>query len=282
MQAMGHDAEKGAMPQNPHRPRLRGGIEGRQTPRVGTDFPVDVHASGSAGVLPARARDLGIGGMCLATASPFQFKSIHRVTLSLPQRRLEVQAEGRWQRSTPGDQVILTGVSFVSPPDDLVEVLWDHVLDGAKELARFLHARSDLAELDIEEAMGLAQVTRFREVARGQTIHREEVMEVGEDSIFLVAQGEVVLEARVRGARNVAFDRLSPGRLFGGSALLLQLPPSETAIAATDCRLLEIDRSAFEYLCSAKPWLAQRLSLAVASAQARRARSVLLRTRDDL
>ena len=281
---MGHDAELSVMAHDPTKRSekpARGGLEHRSNPRVGTDFPVDLHGS-SIGVLPGRARDLGIGGMCIATASPFDFKSIHRVTLTLPRRRLEVEAEGRWQRSTPGDMVILTGVSFIAPPDDLVETLWDQVLEGAKQLARFLHARSDLSELDIEEAMGLAQVTRYREVARGQTIHREEVVESGEDSIFLVAKGEVVLEARVRGARNVAFARLTPGRLFGGTPLLADLPPSETAIAAVDSRLLEIDRSAFEYLCSAKPWLAQRLSMAVARAQARRAREVLIRTRDGL
>lgn len=281
MQGTGHDAEKRVM-REPANPRRRGGIDARKNPRVGTDFPVDVHASGLTGQLPARARDLGIGGMCIATASPFEFKSIHRVSLNLPSQRLEVEAEGRWQRSTPGDMVVLTGIAFVRPSDELLELLWDQVLEGAKQLARFLHARSDLSSLDIEEAMGLAQLTRYREIPRGQTIHREDVMEEGEESIFLVAQGEVVLEARVRGARNVPFDRLGPGRLFGGTPLLTELAPSETALAATDCRLLEIDRSAFEYLCAAKPWLAQRLSLVVARAQARRAREVLLRNRDDL
>ena len=130
--------------------------------------------------------------------------------------------------------------------------------------------------------MGLAQVTRYRDVARGQTIHREDQIDSGEESIFLAAEGEVVLEARVRGARNVTFERLGPGRLFGGTPLLTGLPPSETALAASDCRLLEIDRSAFEYLCSAKPWLAQRVSQAVSRAQMRRAREVLLRNRDGL
>lgn len=262
--------------------RRGGGISVRQNPRVGTDFAVDVHAGGLSGQLPARARDLGIGGMCVATPSPFEFKSIHRVTLNLPSRRIELQAEGRWQRSTPGDMVVLTGIAFVSPNEELVEALWDQVLEGAKQLGRFLHARSDLADLDLEEAMGLAQVTRYREIARGQTIHREDVVENGEDSIFLVAKGEVILEARVRGARNVTFDRLGPGRLFGGTPLLTGLPPSETAVAASDCRLLEIDASAFEYLCSAKPWLAQRVSQAVSRAQARRAREVLVRNRDEL
>ncbi len=262
--------------------RRRSAIEVRQNPRVGTDFPVDIHAGGISGQLPGRARDLGIGGMCVATASPFEFKSIHRVTLNLPGRPLELEAEGRWQRSTPGDMVVLTGISFVRPTEALVEALWDQVLEGAKQLGRFLHARSDLSSLDIEEAMGLAQVTRYRDVQRGATIHREDVMDAGEESIFLVSEGEVVLEARVRGARNVSFERLGPGRLFGGTPLLTGLAPSETAIAATDCRLLEIDRSAFEYLCSAKPWLAQRVSQAVSAAQARRAREVLIRHRDTL
>jgi len=258
------------------------GLQNRQNPRVGVDFPVDVHASGFQGALVARARDLGVGGMCVATASPFAFKSIHRVVLNMPSRRLDVEAEGRWQRSTPGDDVVLTGVSFAQVGDAAADALWDHVLDSAKYLARFLHARSDLAELDIEEAMGLSQVTRFREVSRGHTIYREEVFEPGEDSIFLVSEGVVILQARARGARNVTVDRLGPGRIFGGLPLLADLPPGESAVADVDCRLLEIDRAAFDYLCAAKPWLAQRISGVLSRAQARRAREVLLRTRDAL
>jgi CRP-like cAMP-binding protein len=258
------------------------GFQSRKNPRVGCDFPVDVYARDFQGALAARTRDLGIGGMCIATASPFSYKSIQRVVLKLPERFLDLEAEGRWQRHTPGDDLLLTGVSFVRLPDELLETLWDHVLDGAKHLARFLHARSDLSELDIEEAMGLAQVTRYREVGRGHTIFREDVSEPGEDSIFLVARGSVTLQARVRGARNVVVDRLGPGRLFGGMPLLGDLPPSVTAVADGDCRLMEIDRSAFEYLCAAKPWLAQRLSQAVSRAQARRAREIVARARESL
>lgn len=266
-----------------HNPdRRASGINIRSNPRVGADFPVDLYIDGLHGPLPARARDLGIGGMCVATPSPFSFKSLHRAVLSLPDRILELEAEGRWQRSTPGDQVVLSGLAFTRTDEEVLNVLWDLVLDNAKQLARFLHSKSDLSCLDIEEAMGLAQVTRYREVPRGHAIYREDVFEPGEDSIFLVAKGTVVLEARVRGARNVAFDRLGPGKLFGGTPLLAEVPNSETAVADNDCRLMEIDRSAFEYLCSAKPWLAQRVSQAVSIANARRARQVLLRTRDEL
>ena len=38
-------------------------LEMRADPRTGTDLPVEIHAQGFKGPLPARARDLSVGGM---------------------------------------------------------------------------------------------------------------------------------------------------------------------------------------------------------------------------
>ncbi len=268
-----------------HRARHPGGSRqaaSRANPRVGADIPVDLYAGDFPGALPGRARDVGIGGLCIATASPFAFKSVHRVRLFLPGTHLDVEAEGRWQRNASGEDMVLTGVAFVRPPPEIVNLLWDLVLESAKQLARFLHAGSDLSDLGLDEAMGLAQLTRYREVPRGRLVYREDRIEAGEDSFFVVARGAIVLEARVRGARNVPFDRLGVGALFGGLPLLADVPPSETAVADQDSRLLEIDRQAYEHLATVKPRVAQRLAYLASRAGARRARELLLRARNEL
>ena len=141
--------------------------------------------------------------------------------------------------------------------------LWQIVLDHGRDLAHFLHRHSDLRELGIEEAIGLSQASRRRELVAGNAIYRQGHEADGEDSIFLLLAGRVTLEVRVRDARNVPYATLEPGDLFGGHPLVARTPNPDSAICESDCQLLEIDRDAFRYLRISKPWTAIQLASAV-------------------
>lgn len=262
---------------------LSNGMDLRGTPRVGVDFAVELYLNDLPGPIAGRTRDLGVTGLCVATPSVFAIKSLHRVIVVTPGgERLRAQAEGRWQRESGSDPSILTGVSFVEPPSEIVNVLWDVVLDAGKELARFLYAHSDLHGLGVEEALGIAQISRFRDLPPGATIYRQNSETAGDDSIFLVTQGSVLLQVRVRDARETLIARLGPGQMFGGTPLVAEAPHAESAVADTNVRLLEIDRDAWSYLQAAKPWLAQRLGSSLNRTVARRLSDVLARVRDQL
>lgn len=254
----------------------------RGEPRVGSSYPVRIYATAFSGPLKGQTRDISVTGCCVATPSVFDAKSIQRVRLDLPGGALELEAEGRWQSSVRHDDVVMTGVEFRRPPDEAVERLWDTVLDAGKELARFLYRHSDLRDVGVDGAMGLAQVTRFREVEAGKALYRQGPAGDGERSIFVVDRGTVTLQMRVRGARETPVDRLAAGQLFGGLPLLAPVEHAESAVAQTDARLLEIDERAFRYLARAKPWLAQLVAQAVTSTYARRLHDALARTRDRL
>ncbi len=258
---------------------LRPPLEARTLPRVGADFPVEVFVSGGDTALLGRTRDLGIGGLCVATPEEFEFKTIDRVIVTLPSGPLELQAAGRWQRGVPGEEIILTGVDFPNTPEDVASLLWDFVLDRGKILARFLYTKSDLRDFGIEDAMGLAQITRIRSVSAGGLIYGQDSRDPGEDSIFMVYRGTVTLQMRGSANQDTPFDRLDAGRIFGGLPLFAAVGNAESAIAEDEVRLLEIDRSAYTYLCTAKPWLAQRLAQAVTAAYARRAHDLLVHLR---
>lgn len=269
----------------PRQPSLTSQVLGaseRLHPRIGADFPLELYSGEFRGALLGRTRDLGVGGACVATPSPFAFKSLQRAVISLPERRLELMIEGRWQRDLAADDLVLTGIGFLDPAEDVVESLWELVLEGSKELARFLYTRSDLSDFALEEAMGLAQVTRFREIAAGRFIYRQDEAQPGEDSIFVIADGTVGLQVRVRDVRDTTLDRLGPGRLFGGLPLVAEMGNAESAVAETNVRVFEIDRKAFAYLLAAKPWLALRLAQAVVRAQAVRIGDLLYRIRHQL
>ncbi|MAG33437.1 MAG: hypothetical protein CL908_21380 [Deltaproteobacteria bacterium] len=250
-------------------------LEVRSNPRVGTDLPVEIYTTDFGGALLGRTRDLSISGACIATQSPFSIKGLQRVVLSVPTENLALDASGCWQREDPTDNLILTGICFDNPHVDQLEIIWDQVLDSGKKLARFLYERTALHELGLEEAMGLAQVTRFRTMDAGDLIYRQGTRSETNDSIFLVTEGSITLQLRIRDAIEQPLCELTSGDLFGGLPLLADLPHAESAVANTPVRLLEIDRAAFRHLRSMKPWLGHRLGVALLRVHALRMSKVL-------
>jgi len=245
-------------------------LEVRSIPRVGADLPIELYATDFGGALIGRTRDLSIGGACIATPSPFSIKSVQQLAISFPTKRLALRAVGCWQREDPSGQVVLTGIEFEHPTDAQLDLIWNEVLDAGKKLARFLFEHTSLQELGLEEAMGLAQVTRFRSLSAGDLIYRQGTSSSGSDSIFVIAEGSVTLQVRVRDAIERPLAQLGVGELFGGLPLLADLPHAESAVANGNVRLLEIDAAAYRHLRSMKPWLGHRLGVALLRVHAQR------------
>lgn len=238
----------------------------RALPRVGISFPVRLHLAGLPGPLDARARDLGVGGVCIATASRFVVRDLRRLVLVLPAGAVELPAEARWQIEASGEDAFLTGVRFLDIPDETLDLLWDVVHEQAKSLTRWLSQQRELAGLSLGDALDLAHLTRLREFRAGGSIYRQGVQASGEDSIFVVMRGEIVLETRTPAHRKFVVGHVRPGQLFGGMGIVANALPSETALVDRDSSLLEVSRGTFENLKQASPALAfQIASLATRS-----------------
>lgn len=258
-------------------------LEARGTPRVGADFPVEIRSHEFSGGLPGRTRDLSIGGSCIATAAPFNIKSVHQVVLQLPGHDpLVLRANGCWQREEPSVELMLTGFSFENPSEAALDTLWEYVLESGKYLARFLYEHSEIHDLGLDEAMSLAQMTRYRDIPCGRTLYRQGTREQGQDSVYLVIEGQVTLQLRIRATRDVEIARLGPGQFFGGLPILADVPHAESAVTGSDVRLLEIDREAFRYIRLAKPWLGYQLGSALLRISAQRLSCILARIQDEL
>lgn len=242
----------------------------RVAPRVAIDAAVEVHAAGQPGTLPAQLRDLSIGGACIATSSRIDPTRITRVVINFPAGPMTFDARGQWQRDDPNQEQVYTGIAFDLLDSTMEDRLWHMVLDHGRNLAHFLHRHSALGELGVEEAISLSQSSRRREISAGSAIYRQGQETAGEDSIFILMEGSVTLEVRVRGVRNVPYARLGPGDLFGGHPLIARLPNPDSAICETDCAFLEIDAESFRYLRMSKPWTALQLASAVLRVSARR------------
>lgn len=256
--------------------------ETRGSPRVGVDAPVELHVAGLPAPLPGRCRDISVGGACVATPSIFVLKDLRRIVIGLPTGPLRLEAEGRWQFDACADDLVLSGLAFHNPPPDAVEAISQMVLETGRSLAHFLYSHGELRELELDEVVGVAQVTRLRDVGAGRYIYRQETAEPGEDSIFIVESGAVLLQIHTGSGRELPIARLTPGQVFGGMPLVCDEPHAETAIAEGNTRLLEIHRDVFRYLGRARPWLAHRLSSTITRVNARRLHHVLARLRQEL
>ena len=255
-------------------------LELRTDPRIAIHAPARIYTREFSGPLPAVLRDLSTKGACIATPSPFAFKSVDRIEVELPSGPLCLRAQGCWQRDEEADDVILTGLRFEEEDAAAKDQLWSVVLQAGHDIARFILETCKLPEFTLEDALGLAQVTRHRHIPMGRAIYTQAAPSTAaektdrnapcDDSFFLMLRGEVALTLRVRDARDRETARLQRGDAFGGLPLVSGMPHAESAIAATDCELLEIDAGSFRYLRTARPWQGQRLGQAILRTNAQR------------
>jgi hypothetical protein len=249
--------------------------ERRSDPRVALEIRADILSKDFAGPLPARTRDLSIGGVCIATPSPIAVGSIRGVSVALSEQPLRLRAVGTWQRFHPTLGTILTGVRFDGVEPEAQDLLWEYISREGQQLARFFHRHVAIDELGIDGATGLAQVTRLCLLRTGDVVYRQAPGGSASNSIYIVQEGSIVLQVRINATRTQEFGVASRGELFGGLPGISSMEHEEFAVARSQARVLEIDERAFSYLSLSSPWLAQRLAAELTNTYARRVRAAL-------
>jgi len=95
-----------------------------------------------------------------------------------------------------------------------------------------------------------------REYAAGEVIY-----EIGDETsvLYVIQAGQVELQrdGGDDGARTIA--RHGPGDFFGEMGVLGSRPRSSRAVAASDARVLELDRTTVEAMCLERPEIALRI-----------------------
>jgi CRP-like cAMP-binding protein len=99
-----------------------------------------------------------------------------------------------------------------------------------------------------------------RDIAAEQVVYFEG--DLGE-KLYLVATGKVKLTRHTLSGREVLLDILRAGEYFGHLAILAQEGYAETAIAQTDCCILQISSQNFEKILSRYPDVTMRVLKAV-------------------
>lgn len=112
------------------------------------------------------------------------------------------------------------------------------------EIASFLGTQPWLAQLNEFDRNALTAALQVRTFPAG-----EEIITQGDRAhhLYLLLSGEVRVEIERNGARELVRP-LGPGSLFGILALLDHRPRSAACVAAQDCVVGVLERSAFEVL----------------------------------
>lgn len=112
----------------------------------------------------------------------------------------------------------------------------------------------------------LAEIAQERRLAKGEVLFAEDAPG---DSLFVIKVGTVRLVQRRDGAER-ELGTLGPGEHLGDLGLLARTVRLVTAVAATDCELLELTRRAFFKKAQDKPVTCLKLAAVVAGELARR------------
>jgi small-conductance mechanosensitive channel/CRP-like cAMP-binding protein len=121
------------------------------------------------------------------------------------------------------------------------------------QLLRQVDVFAVLPEECVRQVAGRARELLF---GRGEVIIRQG--EPGQ-SLYLIQSGEVVVTAAANGQRPIEINRLGPAAFFGEMSLLTGATRAATVTARTECRLLEVDKAAFESVLRAHPELAEEI-----------------------
>jgi hypothetical protein len=251
----------------------------RALPRVPISFPVRLHLEGDASPRDVRARDLCVAGIGIESPQSVALDEIRRVTLSTPMGRIDLIAEGCWQVNSPARDGFTAGIRFIGVESIALGQLWDLVHHQARILMRWFAQVLEFQSFSLNDRGDLTQLTRIRELRKGDALHRQGIQSPGEDSIFIVTDGETEIDTRTEDGSRIVVGYAGPGELIGGLALVTNAPSDENAIALRDTSLLEIPSGAFEKLKHANPALALATAASVVRAHlARRANPFPIRS----
>jgi hypothetical protein len=181
--------------------------ERRLAPRVADDLSVSIHPQDLSDPIPGVARDLSMGGICVATRIPFACSDILRIALHAPGRAISPEVKQLWQQYEPSEKVVLTGFAFGRLNEVERHAIAELLSASLRRIAEVLQS-SLLPKLGVADVMRLAEAVRFLCFRAGHVVYgtasgaRVGNRERGLSSRLVAALRGVAGGGRARGSRN--------------------------------------------------------------------------------
>ena len=136
-----------------------------------------------------------------------------------------------------------------------------------ERLKKILSEQEFAARLPAKMLEQLADASRLREVPAGSTLFKEGSQS---DDLYLIVEGQVVLDINFPGRGNVRILTLGAGDMVGWSALLGAGPMTTTAVAVTETRAVVAPGKKLLELCESDHEAGYQLMHRMAVALSRR------------
>jgi hypothetical protein len=243
--------------------------ERRLDARVAGDLSVSIHPQDLSDPIPGIARDLSMGGICVATRTPFACAGTLRIALHAPGPAICPEVRKLWQRYEPGEKAVLTGFAFERLSEDERNRISELVSASVQRIGEVLRS-CRLPKLGAADLMRIAEAVRFRAFRAGHVIYGCMTRDRGAGSLFIIEKGGISLHLAGVESRSLALAEIQQGEIFGGIDLGPGSLLREVAIAEGDARLLEIGSSGMVRLRRQHPELALEIAGAAFQAASRR------------
>jgi CRP/FNR family transcriptional regulator, cyclic AMP receptor protein len=130
------------------------------------------------------------------------------------------------------------------------------LLDPTLEIKTFLADMPLFAGLDQASVLDLARASRFVHVEKGQFIFFQSDPP---EKVYILRSGLVSIVLESPDGREMVINEMRAGEFFGEVGALTRLPRSTSAVARTDCALLELPCQAFLAILASEPVLTSRM-----------------------
>lgn len=133
--------------------------------------------------------------------------------------------------------------------------------------------RDEARDFEIFRGLDPTEISELLEIAESIELEPEEIIlregTVG-GNFYLILEGEVELRKGAYTKPSSWVTRIGRGSVLGEMAFLLHVPRSMTAVAATPCRLIEIDYDKFHHLLASNRLAPYKLAYNIAGILAER------------
>jgi CRP-like cAMP-binding protein len=249
--------------------------ERRRAPRIADDLTVAIHVDGLADPIEGVARDLSMGGICVATRIAFAHANTMRIAVQAASKAVLLESKRLWQQYEPGEKVVLTGFSFAALSENDRKTIAELLSASVQRISEILRS-SRLPELGPADVMAIAEEVRFRCIRSGHVVYGCDAQDHHAGSLYIVEEGRISLHLASDESQNRAIAQIQEGDLFGGIDAGAGASMREVAIAECEAYLFEIGRSGFDHLRRHRPELALELASAAFRAARTRLSSALL------
>ncbi len=242
------------------------------TPRIITDFGIELLRDGKDAVQDIKPVNLSEKGLCVHATTELAEGELLKVAVQLGPRSEIINATVKvvWRRYDQPSDIWYFGLGFVDLSDHQRQVILAYVEEGAAWLLEFLSEFPLFAGFSYEDCQNLLHIITLRYLPRDEVLYRAGENDVDLHGLFIVQSGLVNIYKGSVPEPDKHLAVISAGQIFGESSLVCNQEHSATVAAVNNTFLIQLSKAGFNALKRKDPQLGLKVMEVVARSLAAR------------